>query len=149
MKGNTYECNKKVGDCSIQLSSLLSFVLSVEVERKPQSIRFFVFHENWHNTGSRGDTHVPRVGPPGRQEQYDSWALQRWAEPCKSRICHKNSQDPKSGPGPTPLALCLPTKPPNQSTPQPPLMLTSTRTKSMSEQTHTLIEAESGAQVFP
>ena len=73
-----YEYNKKVGDCSIQLSSLLSFVLSVEVERKPQSIRFFVFHENWHNTGSRGDTHVPRVGPPGRQEQYDSWALQRW-----------------------------------------------------------------------
>ena len=71
------------------------------------------------------------------------------AEPCKYRICHKNSQDPKSGPGPTPLALCLPTKPPNQSTPQPPVMLTSTRTKSMSEQTHTLIEAESGAQVFP
>ena len=71
------------------------------------------------------------------------------AEPCKYRICHKNSQDPKSGPGPTPLALCLPTKPPNQSTPQPPVMLTSTRTKSMSEQTHTLIEAESGAQFFP
>ena len=144
-----YECNKKVGDCSIQLSSLLSFVLSVEVERKPQSIRFL----SSMKIGTTRGLEVTRMSHGWAQQAGKNnmtvGPCKGGAEPCKYRICHKNSQDPKSGPGPTPLALCLPTKPPNQSTPQPPVMLTSTRTKSMSEQTHTLIEAESGAQVFP